>query len=60
MEKFKKFSLSMDQLKMVKGGTRFRCQCNGIGTWTGNYSRTEQITNAINTYCANGGSCQQL
>ncbi len=59
MEKFRKFALTSVEQKNIKGGD-WSCQCNGVGTWTGNYSTTDQVINAINTYCSGGGRCAQL
>jgi hypothetical protein len=56
-EKFGQYVLGQAEMQAVKGGQMYNCQCNGTGTWTGNYSGRTSIENAINTYCENGGTC---
>lgn len=54
---FKENALSRDEMKNVVGGTLYRCDCNGEGSWIHNYSGPGTATNAIKTYCSKGGTC---
>ncbi|MBP6023891.1 bacteriocin [Ferruginibacter sp.] len=55
--------LSRKELKQIKGGDdcgtcpKFNCQCNGTGTWSGNYCTASEIANDIVAYCSGGGTC---
>jgi len=49
--------LTREQLKRIMGGSRYSCQCNGTGTWTGSYNNAQDVVDAINNYCADGGTC---
>ena len=39
------------------GCSDFKCQCKGIGSWTGTYCSAQEIADAINKYCKDGGTC---
>lgn len=53
-----KLALTRDELKKVTGGLKqYSCQCNGTGTWTGSYGSNQEVVDAINKYCSNGGTC---
>ncbi len=54
---FKNEILSKEDLKSIKGGSSYSCQCNGTGTWTGNYDSVDEVVTAINNYCSGGGTC---
>lgn len=50
--------LSKEMMRTVNGGKRvhYQCQCcNGPGTWTAYYDNTNDMANAVGTYCTNGG-----
>ena len=57
MSNFSGLAMSRVEMKKVKGGQTWHCQCNGVGTWTGNYSSSTGAGNAISKYCSGGGSC---
>ncbi len=58
-EKFGKFEMNKEQMKMVKGGTEYSCRCNnGQGVWTGNYSSQAQADSRADYHCGAGqGTC---
>jgi len=52
--------LSDIELSALRGGTSscYVCQCNGTGTWYGNYSSANQWKAAVKEYYSGGGDCQ--
>ena len=60
MSNFSDSLLSREQMKSVKGGDGYSCQCNGVGTWTGNYSSQHEQDVAVAYYCRGGGKCHLL
>ena len=60
---FKEVRLSRTEMQEVKGGVKstFHCCCfNNPGEWYGNYSSTDDMIDAVNTYCPNGGTCESV
>ncbi len=52
--------LSRDEMRTVTGaGSYCSCHCySNPGSWTGYYSSSQAIANAVNNYCSGGGTCQ--
>lgn len=57
LNSFKSETLSKSEMANVRGGTHF-CTCKGqAGAWYGNYENPQDMNDALEAYCRNGGIC---
>lgn len=53
--------LSAKQLKDLKGGARFTCNCGGGGGFSTDVDTVGQLVSAVNDICGSGGaSCHAV
>ncbi|MCC8188964.1 MAG: bacteriocin [Bacteroides sp.] len=58
---FSAFQLSKKELNQITGGADFKCQCNGVGTFTVyDLKETENLGKLIIKHCENGGACEAI
>jgi len=61
-EMFKKFTLLRNEMKMILGGGKYRCECEGsVGRWEGNYNSQADAVADGGQWCSSGvANCVEL